>query len=274
MNSKWAIKATPVILVLLACSGARAQSGSAAAPPGNAVYEHLRPGPLPFDAIGFVAFEHGLGGKTVTGAPFSAGFSTQMSQTLSDGNRIQHSTTGTMARDSQGRTRRDMTLPAIGPFATSGGAPPHAVFINDPVAGVHYVLHPEQKTANKLTPHRFGSRDQKGGWNHNENGVTKVSLGTQMIAGVSAEGTRTMRTIPAGAMGNEKPIQIVTERWFSPDLQINVLTKRSDPFRGDTVVQLTNIQRQEPDASLFQVPSDYSVQEGRGHAPRMSQPEP
>ena len=92
-----------------------------------------------------MGFEAGFGGKTVTGAPFSATFSTQTTQALADGNQIQRSTTGTIARDSQGRTRRDMTLPAIGAWGTSGQAAPHAVFINDSVAGTQYILQPDQK---------------------------------------------------------------------------------------------------------------------------------
>ena len=81
---------------------------------------------------------------------------------------------------------------------------------------------------------------------------------------VSAQGTRTTRTIPAGAIGNEKPIVITVERWYSPDLQMNVMIKRSDPRTGENVFQLTNIMRSEPDASLFQVPPDYTVKEAGG----------
>ena len=103
--------------------------------------------------------------------------------------------------------------------------------------------------------------------------VVTTSLGTQTIGGVSAEGTRYTRTIPVGEIGNAKPIVIVTERWYSPDLQMVVMTKRSDPRSGDSTFQMTNIQRQEPAATLFQVPSDYTVQQGpprgevRGAAP-------
>jgi hypothetical protein len=96
----------------------------------------------------------------------------------------------------------------------------------------------------------------------NRNDVTTTSLGSQTINGVLAEGTRTTRTIPVGAIGNANPIVITRERWYSPDLQTVVMTKRSDPRTGETVFQLTDIQRQEPDASLFQVPSDYTVKRG------------
>src|SRR6266851_9468698 len=106
----------------------------------------------------------------------------------------------------------------------------------------------------------------------NANAKTE-SLGTQTIEGVNAEGTRTARTIPAGEMGNEKPITIVSERWYSTDLQMDVRSAHSDPRFGDTTYTLTNIQRSEPDASLFVVPSDYTVKQGK-HGMMMFQQAP
>lgn len=265
-SSRWFSSIAVSVVLLFAGARVRAQSASdAQAPPGGQFhFERAGFGPMMgFDDVGFMGFEHGLGGKTVTGAPFSATFSSQSTQVLADGNRIQNSTTGTVARDSQGRTHRDMTLPAIGAFAASGQAALHVMFINDPVAGVHYVLHPDKKSANKRTlpPNGKGGLDAAR-WKQHQKEVVTTSLGTQMINGISAEGTRYTRTIPAGEIGNEKAITIVKEKWYSSELQTVVMTKRNDPFRGDTVSQLTNIQRQEPAATMFQVPADYAVQEG------------
>jgi hypothetical protein len=247
-------------------SAARAQDPPGP-PPGP-------PGPPMLDAMGFEGFQAGPGGKTVAGTPFSATFSTQTTQALSDGNQIQRNTTGTIARDSQGRTRHDMTLPSIGPWAAGGKTPPHVVFINDPVASTNYILRPDSKTAHKVQFHQHGGR-HAGGPEGGQSGTTSArtqfkgnkeivttSLGTQAVNGVQADGTRYTRTIAAGAIGNQNPIVITTERWYSPDLQTVVLTKRSDPRMGETTTQLTNIQRSEPDASLFQVPSDYTVKQG------------
>jgi hypothetical protein len=263
---KWNVMGWGVVLLALAMpsAAALAQSDAPPPPPGRDVF-FMRTGGGPGgpdDAIGFVGFEEDLGGKTVTGAPFSATISTQISQTLSDGNRINRSTTGNIARDSQGRTRRDMTLPAIGAWGTSGQSAPHVVFINDSVAGARYVLQPNRKIARKMQWRERGDRNRSPRGQRQENNVTTLSLGTQTINGVSAEGTRTTRTIPAGAIGNANPIVITNERWYSPELQTVVMSKRSDPFQGETTFQLTNIQRQEPEASLFQVPSDYAVEQG------------
>jgi hypothetical protein len=92
----------------------------------------------------------------------------------------------------------------------------------------------------------------------------KEDLGPQTIEGVTARGTRTTTVIPAGSIGNVQDIRIVSEQWFSEDLQVLVLTKHSDPRSGETIYRLRNIVRAEPDASLFTVPADYTVQQGRG----------
>jgi hypothetical protein len=89
------------------------------------------------------------------------------------------------------------------------------------------------------------------------------SLGTQTIEGVTAEGTRATLTIPAGEIGNTLPIEIVDETWHSPELQINVMTKHRDPRSGETTYRLTNLSRSEPDRSLFEVPADYTVRDGK-----------
>lgn len=96
---------------------------------------------------------------------------------------------------------------------------------------------------------------------------TQESLGRQNVEGVEAEGTRTTITIAAGAVGNERPIQIVSERWYSPELQTVVMTRHSDPRFGETTYRLTNISRAEPDHSLFEVPAGFSVID-RGEAER------
>lgn len=101
--------------------------------------------------------------------------------------------------------------------------------------------------------------------------LKKESLGTQTINGMLAEGTRTTRIIPAGEIGNEKPLQVVSERWYSSDLQIVLKSTRTDPRFGTTTYTVTNVQKTEPAATLFTVPADYAVKAGgpgpggRGH---------
>ena len=105
--------------------------------------------------------------------------------------------------------------------------------------------------------------------NTNANEV-KEQLGKQMIEGVEAEGTRTTVTIAAGEIGNERPIQIVSERWYSPELQLVVMTKHSDPRSGETTYKLTNINRAEPAKTLFEVPPGFNVKEMQFGAPNIA----
>jgi hypothetical protein len=84
-------------------------------------------------------------------------------------------------------------------------------------------------------------------------------LGKQTVEGVIADGTRTTSTIDAGAIGNDRPIQIVTERWYSSELQTVLMTKTSDPRFGESAFSLTNVHRGEPGAYLFQVPAGYTI---------------
>ncbi len=87
----------------------------------------------------------------------------------------------------------------------------------------------------------------------------RLGFGTQIINGVFAQGVRYTRTIPAGRIGNANPIKVITERWYSPDLQVVVKTMPSDPMSGQVTYTLNNIQRTEPAASLFTVPLGYTV---------------
>ncbi len=272
LRSKLTRLALSLVAASALCAGTVRAQEEAPPPPPDTRVVMTQPGPGGPDALGFMGFEAGIPGKTVTGAPFSATISTEITHTLADGNKIHRTITAAFARDSQGRTRREMSLPAMALLGPAAEAPKHAVFINDPVAGTSYLLRPDEKVANQLPA---GARKHVG--NRNENGPLKgelgfgkrfqneettTDLGTQAINGVSAKGTRITRTIPAGEIGNERPIVMTTERWYSPDLQTYVMIKRSDPLIGDTLIQYTNVQRQEPDASIFQVPSDYTIKQG------------
>src|SRR4030095_1140428 len=99
------------------------------------------------------------------------------------------------------------------------------------------------------------------------------TLGVQNIEGVTAEGTRTTTTIPAGAIGNELPIEVVYERWYSQDLQMIVLSRHTDPRFGEQTYRLSNIGRTEPPISLFSPPGDYKLADEKSPKPR-AVPEP
>jgi hypothetical protein len=216
----------------------------------------------------FLAGEPGMPGRVVKNAPFTGDLTTETTQTLGDGNRIHQTATAHMVRDSEGRTRREQSLSGLGPLgSTSANA--QAIFIDDPVAGVNYALNPKNHTAAKSTAMGRGRGGRSGplpnggfrGGNRLEQNTKTESLGRQTMEGLPADGTRVTLTIPTGQMGNDLPIQVVTERWYSADLQMNILTKRTDPRTGETVTKLTNVSRVEPAHSLFEPSADYKVSE-------------
>jgi hypothetical protein len=275
----------------------------------------------------FTSAEFSFDGKVVKSAPYSAEAVTETIQTLSDGNRIVRRTTAMVYRDSEGRTRREQALTAVGPWMAVGD-PPKTIFINDPVAGVNYILDPSDRTARKMdlklgeraeamkrelevmsqkmaaemsaarvsggsgtmtrrTPapplvvtedrtssSRLEAAPRAAAASGGSFGVAHFgdkakmadkakteSLGRQIIEGVEAEGTRTTFTIPAGEIGNERPIEIISERWYSPELQVVILTKHNDPRTGENIYRLVNLIRSEPARSLFELPADYTIKD-------------
>jgi hypothetical protein len=223
-------------------------------------------GPPGHGPRGFGAFMHPW--KVVTGAPYSATATDQSSQALVDGNTIQRTMTAQAARDSRGRTYTQQTMTG-GPWAAENG-PKTVVFISDPVAGYSYVLHPDKKVAvrrpirtprgDKGSNTKFEGRPHRGPGSGKD--VTETDLGSKNISGVgTVQGKSITHTIQAGEIGNAQPIVSTSEIWYSPDLQIVVSSKRNDPRTGESTYTLRNIQRGEPSASLFQVPSDYTIQD-------------
>ncbi|HZS56931.1 MAG TPA: hypothetical protein VFA65_21175 [Bryobacteraceae bacterium] len=207
-------------------------------------------------------------GRPVTGAPYSATATDTFTQTLANGNTIQRTITATVARDSSGRTYEQRTVSG-GPFASNNG-PTTITFIDDPVGGYSYVLNATTKVATRRAIHapQGGNGPLAEGTPRvprpaNPN-VTETDLGTNLVNGVNAQGKRSVHTIPAGTIGNAQAITSTNETWFSPDLHVVVSATRNDPRTGTTVYALTNIQRTEPAATLFQVPSDYTIQDARG----------
>jgi hypothetical protein len=217
--------------------------------------------------------------RTVAGAPYTGTEVSTSQQTLANGNTIQRQTQTNMSRDGQGRVRMETTM------KHQDGTTSTHVVIHDPVAGVIHNVDPQNKTVHEMTLHAPPNGQGRGrgpgqpgarpagarpdvaggrGQRRADPNVVTEQLGMQTINGVPATGTRVTRTIPAGAEGNSQPIVIVHESWMSDDLKLPVMVKTSDPRFGTSQTQLTNIVRAEPDATLFQVPTGYTVSKDRG----------
>lgn len=284
MNSRVGQFAALASMLVLAPPSAHAQEPFTAAL--NPMNIEFMSGPIAFDS------------EPVEGAPYSAEAVTEVVQTLADGNRIVRESKAEIARDGKGRTRRDQGLAMFGPLVggPGGNGEPRHVQISDPVTKTTIVLDLEARTAHRIPVPQFKLADTTAlprpdagsatiehfemalpatpaGAPHavkvfrsqlmtnRDEAVASVTedLGVQFMEGVAVQGTRTTATIPAGQIGNELPIKIVSERWFSPELKVLVMSRQSDPRFGETNYRLTNLTRTEPPPQLFEVPSDFTM---------------
>jgi len=203
--------------------------------------------------------------RVVTGAPYSALGTSETVITLPDGNRVVRQNLIRQWRDSDGRTRSEISL------STIGGPTPVEVnttvtVIDDPNTRERYVLQPGGKVAVTMPivpcrPAAGSLEPELVGPPRPANLPIKVSppvtLGERNLDGETVAGRRIEATIPAGAMGNPKPIQMSAEQWYGKDLQVVVEATYRDPRTGETRYKLSDIDRAEPDAALFKVPNNY-----------------
>jgi hypothetical protein len=242
---------------------ASAQSGGGAPPPFAGHWGGRMGGPG-----GPGGWGHRGSAKVVTGEPYTAQAVTSTVNTLPNGTNISRQITAQIARDNQGRTMRSETFSGFGAAGSQNAA--NIVSIFDPVANQRIEYNTSTKIAHVFVLPTKSNESEEGSSeethaNHNklnrpgQGNVQSESLGAQTISGLSAEGTRTTRTIPAGAIGNNKPIVSTDEKWYSSDLQIVLQSTRNDPRVGQVTYTVSNLQRAEPNASLFQVPAGYQT---------------
>jgi hypothetical protein len=219
---------------------------------------------------GAIVAKGGIGGPAVTGKPFCADIETVRTQVLADGNRIQNTAHEHLCRDSQGRTRMEVQPMMIN--APRGDLPVHTmVTIIDPTENANYTLIADQHKAIKhqfripnlpiRIPANQKPMPQVLAARTSAKNVSVEALGTEVINGLVAKGSRITNIIPTGAVGNEQPLTTTSETWMSEDLNQPVLTKHSDPRSGEMVREMKNITREEPEPYLFQVPADYTIEE-------------
>lgn len=244
--------------------------------------------------------------EVVSGHPYTAQATTEIKQTLGNGSHITQKSEASVGRDSKGRTFRVQTLNAIGPWTfVSGGltsgdqheSPPTITTIFDPVSKIHIDFTDNPKRAHVIPlpdldgPSTF-SVSTAGGASamYFAGGTTggavygaqrrmdtpppsqmkepeAEQLGEKNIEGLKATGKRTRITIPANTIGNDSPIEITHETWYSPELKLLLRSTQSDPRFGETTYTLTKIVPDEPNPKLFQVPAGYTVEAVPGPFP-------
>jgi hypothetical protein len=234
--------------------------------------------------------------KLVKGAPFSGTLMVEQVQIYADGTSTTRTAVSQIYRDGEGRTRLDRMAETHGATAPVSDRP-LITTINDPVAGFSYVLDPRTNVARRsvfvargepgangkligiasITPtkqrtlnsqilplpaaNEMGKSLQPTAVAPSSSNVKRDSLGHREIEGITAEGTRIAMTIPAGAMRNEKAVEIVAERWYSPTLKTVILIEHSDSRSGKSTYRLTDIKSGDLLPSFFAVPSAYKIRE-------------
>lgn len=211
----------------------------------------------------------------IAGAPFSGVLETQSTTNFMDGNRIVRTNTVRYFRDGQGRTRTEhQGSNAQGMLALA------VETINDPVSGQHISLLPKQKMATvfKLPPGAASHTAAVSACNDNvtsmalmgmgmatgasqltEASTSTTTLGEKAVNGLNVTGCRIVKTIPAGVLGNEKPITSTVEQWVSTDLGMIVQVSEASSLGGTVTLNLQQVILSEPDASLFTIPANYTV---------------
>ena len=224
----------------------------------------------------------------ITGAPFSGVRESESTQTLADGTHISRKMVlQKIWRDSDGRMRTER--PMMMALHASEDSPV-IVEITDPIAGYRYTLDTQGKVAHRVviapppapppqqrkaitdaTARQGASQPAPGGGLVGSFSTIprrivsqRESLGTKLIDGIPVQGTKWIHTIPAGEQGNDRPISTVMETWTSLDLKEMIESSSSDPRNGESIMRLTNIDRNNPDPSLFQVPADYEIVDEKG----------
>lgn len=223
----------------------------------------------------------------VTDAPYCGQEIFEHTQKLTDGTNIDRKQTSAVCRDAQGRERRenDSTITITDPIEgvsyhidkanhTATRAPIGVIKVafDEPPIGaktLNIVTGDVNITPLKVKPAAgaegvSATAGETGGARGGRGSITDQnveSLGVKMMEGVMVEGSRTTRVIPAGQIGNDRPIESVYETWYSNDLHVTVLRRVTDPMNGNTLNQLTDIQRSTPSPALFSVPSGYTVRD-------------
>jgi hypothetical protein len=289
---RWTMKALAFVWVAVSVSKVAAQTGDMA---GSVHIVVSSGGAAMKSKSGIVGVRaDNLETDLVKGSPFCATITTEHTQVFADGNRIHTSEDSSICRDSAGRTRREADMNLLG--AVPQKSVTKLVTITDPVVGLRYVLNTDEKIAHKMPISTFSISTFRGGTGTGQVGyVTKgkvtggnvayatqsggsnvmfykkigqdsieatpvtENLGDQDISGIHATGTRMTTTIPSGSMGNEQPILVTSETWYSPELKATVMTKHDEPWVGELKTQFTNVNTAEPDRSMFTIPSDYKI---------------
>jgi hypothetical protein len=258
-----------------------AQKPAVLAPPSAAIPSATASAPDPaIHAVISAVMPRAANWGAVKSLPFSAIETTTREQTLSDGTLIKSTVEVQLARDSEGRLRAESALKPDASGASQGRIvtlwnPTEGKSITwisgNPTATFASVTHLPESQLNSFLSSLAGA--PASGTSaplqrkltaplasaQSSSNLQTESLSEQSIAGVLATGTRLTQVVPAGTVDNDRDFTVISETWTSADLKTTVRQVSSDPRTGTVTTELSNIDRSEPDPTLFKVPANVRV---------------
>jgi hypothetical protein len=203
------------------------------------------------------------------GAPFTAVVEFETTQTLTDGTIVTRKSSSGVARDSKGRTRNELRAQSGAQAGVQGEI--LQIVLYDPGTRLRTTISPRTHTARRSavaalsdSTVRTGTKgtSQKSRQTESSPGrhaSQAEEVGIDYMGAFEVKHFRERRTFAAGTAGNDRDIQTMYEYWYSPDLKVNLLSKRVDPRTGTQTATLKEIHRGEPDAALFEIPAGYKM---------------
>jgi hypothetical protein len=213
----------------------------------------------------------GIDIPSINAAPFTAKVLVTWNQPLIGGGTVSRKYYTLVARDTQGRVRRETR--AFVP-ADSNAEPPLLSFaITDPVAGSRVtciqtamnctvVNFRAPLVANEATSETPAIQTK---------GFSRQSLGQQTLDSLPVIGTRETTVTTAGAGANNRILIRSADLWYSPDLKMDLSVIRNDPQMGQVTLTVTDVLLGDPDPALFGITPGFNVVDARNNQSAMQQ---
>jgi hypothetical protein len=202
----------------------------------------------------------------IPNAPFTATVNTEWTRRFENGATSTIKNHRTVARDSTGRIFQERRY--LTPDGDKHQTPITQLEFSDPSSHELYICKPAPHVCELhnyfVSTSTVSAADSASGFRAND--LTTEDLGHNVISGLDVLGTRETTTIAPGTIGNDRALAAIKEFWYSSQLGINLVVKRSDPRTGTENFRVTDINLAEPDPQLFDPPSDFSVVDARQSA--------
>lgn len=200
----------------------------------------------------------------IPNAPFSGTVRVERTDVQPNGNTLQLWSDREIARDNEGRIYNEYR-----PFVpTTTKTVPDAIVIHlyDPQNRMTEYLYPKQKAYRMMILNRPPATDTPDDFASPTAATAPPSefarredLGYRTITGLQAHGVRMTQTLTAAVSGTGQEVTVTNEYWYSEALRLNLETKHNDPRSGSVSMTMTQIDRREPSAALFGVPTGYTM---------------